>query len=160
MQRDLRDGPCVQALWEHDAIVIGDMDHEDRWPAFASRAAELGSRAMVAFRVYSTKNTLGVLNLHSSTVHAFDDTAISIGTTVATHAAVAVIAAQREEQLRAALGSRDLIGQAKGMLMERFSVDADHAFSLLSKLSQDRNEPLVEIARKLIEADHLVIDRP
>jgi len=79
---------------------------------------------------------------------------------VATHAAGAVLAAQREEQLRTELGSRDSIGQAKGMLMERFSVDADEAFGLLSRLSQDRNEPLVEVARTLIEAENPVIDRP
>ncbi|ANZ28597.1 hypothetical protein A4U64_27395 (plasmid) [Rhodococcus sp. WB1] len=76
------------------------------------------------------------------------------GITLATRAAVAVIAAQREEQFRSALASRDIIGQAKGILMDRFSVDADRAFGLLRQLSQDRNAPLVEIARKLAETEH------
>ncbi|EME67214.1 RNA binding sensor regulator [Rhodococcus ruber BKS 20-38] len=76
------------------------------------------------------------------------------GITLATRAAVAVIAAQREEQFRSALASRDIIGQAKGILMDRFSVDADRAFGLLRQLSQDRNAPLVEIARELAETEH------
>lgn len=129
------------------------MDREDRWPTFAPRATQLGSHAMLAFRLYTTEDNLGALNLHSSTAHAFGDTSIGIWTTVATHAAIAVIAAQREEQFRAALASRDLLGQAKGMLMERFSVDAERAFALLRKLSQDRNEPVFGIARKLVEAE-------
>jgi len=91
----------------------------------------------------------GALNLLSSSPHAFDDDAVSIGASLATHAAIAVIAAQREEQFRDALESRDTIGQAKGMLMEKLSVDADQAFRLLRKLSQQRNTPLYEIARTL-----------
>ncbi|ORL93861.1 hypothetical protein A5N69_19180 [Prescottella equi] len=76
-----------------------------------------------------------------------------MGGSLATHAAIAVIAAQREEQFGEALQSRDTIGQAKGMLMERFSVDADHAFGLLRKLSHERNVPLYDIARELTEGD-------
>nr|WP_235157004.1 GAF and ANTAR domain-containing protein [Rhodococcus ruber] len=154
LQHDLQDGPCIQAIWEHETVLVDDMDRETRWPTFAPRSAQLGSGATLAFRLYTTEDNLGALNLHSCTAHAFDDTSISIGTSIATHAAIAVIAAQREEQFRAALASRDLLGQAKGMLMERFSVDADHAFALLRKLSQNHNEPVFEIARKLVDTAH------
>ena len=70
----------------------------------------------------------------------------------AAHAATAFGAVREKEQLRAALTSRDLIGQAKGMLMERYQIDATAAFSLLARLSQDSNTKLVEIAAQIIEA--------
>ncbi|SPM41083.1 sensor histidine kinase [Mycobacterium numidiamassiliense] len=62
--------------------------------------------------------------------------------------------ARENEQLRSALETRDVIGQAKGMLMERFDVDSAAAFSLLTRLSQDSNTRLAHVAEKLIEIDH------
>ncbi|MGW3483775.1 ANTAR domain-containing protein [Rhodococcus indonesiensis] len=91
---------------------------------------------MPAFQLFITDDTLGALNPHSSRPNAFDDTSISVGGTVATHATIAVIAAQREEQFRAAMTSRDIISHTKGILMEHFSVDADRAFGPLRALSQ------------------------
>lgn len=144
----------MRSIWDEHTVLVDDMDHEPRWPEFAPKAAELGVKSMLIFRLYNTGNTLGALNLHSLHTQAFDETSISVGSTLATHAAIAVIAAVREEQFRAAVASRDVIGQAKGILMERFSVDADRAFALLRKLSQDRNQPLHEIARKLTDKKH------
>ena len=60
--------------------------------------------------------------------------------------------ARQQGDFRSALASRDLIGQAKGMLMERFTIDAVAAFELLRRLSQDTNTPLVEVARQVTEA--------
>lgn len=154
LQQEVDDGPCLQAIWEHETVRVDDMAHEDRWPRFAPRASDAGIGSMLAFQLYTTESNLGALNLLSSSPHAFDATSVSIGGSLATHAAIAVIAAQREEQFREALQSRDTIGQAKGMLMEKFSVDADHAFSLLRQLSQERNVPLYDIARKLTEGEY------
>ncbi len=77
-----------------------------------------------------------------------------IGLAVATHAALALFSARREVQFASALASRDTIGQAKGMIMERFSIDALQAWELLRKLSQDANVSVFDLARQLIEADH------
>lgn len=150
LQQDLHDGPCLQAIWEHKTVRADDFAHEDRWPKFAAEACRLGVRSMLAFQLYTTESNLGALNLLSSSTSAFDDTSARIGGTLATHAAIAVIATQREEQFREALASRDTIGQAKGMLMEKFSIDADGAFGLLRKLSQEQNVPLYEVACKLV----------
>ena len=68
----------------------------------------------------------------------------------AAHSSVAWNSARRDEQFRHALASRDIIGQAKGMIMERYGVDAVQAFEVLRKLSQDSNVPLVEVARGLV----------
>ena len=59
--------------------------------------------------------------------------------------------ARRDEQFQRALSSRDVIGQAKGMIMERYRVDAVQAFEVLRKLSQDSNVPLLQIAAELVE---------
>ncbi|MFF2109268.1 GAF and ANTAR domain-containing protein [Rhodococcus koreensis] len=99
----------------------------------------------------ATENTMGALNLHSGRPNAFDDRAVSIGGTLATHAAIALIASQREEQFRDALASRDTIGQAKGILMQRYSIDVDEAFAILVRRSQHANMPLNEVALNVIE---------
>ncbi|MDF3313432.1 GAF and ANTAR domain-containing protein [Rhodococcus sp. T2V] len=151
LQHRLGDGPCVQAIWNHETVLVTDMTTEGRWPLFAPEAARIGARSMLAFQLYTTENTMGALNLHSSQAGAFDDDAVSIGGTLATHAAIALIASQREEQFRDALASRDIIGQAKGILMHRFSIDADEAFAILARRSQHTNIPLNEVAVNVIE---------
>jgi AmiR/NasT family two-component response regulator len=70
---------------------------------------------------------------------------------LATHAATALIAADRQTQFESALASRDAIGQAKGILMERFRLDAVRAFSLMTKLSQDTNTPVRIIAQRVVD---------
>ncbi|MFF3181257.1 GAF and ANTAR domain-containing protein [Rhodococcus pyridinivorans] len=151
LQYTMRDGPCVQAIWEKETIRVDDMEHEDRWPAFASEAARLGAHSMLAVRLYTTDDTVGALNLHSSQVGAFDDDSVDIASTLATHAAFAAVAAVREEQFRAALASRDVIGQAKGVLMERFGLDAESAFEMLRRLSQERNQLVRDLAVEVVE---------
>jgi transcriptional regulator with GAF, ATPase, and Fis domain len=151
LQHRLGEGPCVQAIWEHETVLVTDMRTEQRWPAFAPEASRIGVQSMLSFQLYTTEDTLGALNLHSSRPNAFGDTSLSIGSTLSTHAAIALIASEREEQFRNALASRDIIGQAKGMLMQRYSIDAAQAFALLTEQSQHVNQPLSEVARTLVE---------
>ncbi|MFD6893617.1 GAF and ANTAR domain-containing protein [Rhodococcus sp. NPDC060086] len=154
LQDRLQDGPCVRSIWEKETVSVADLAQDDRWPVFGPEAAALGVGSMLAFRLYTAEDTLGALNLHSSHIAAFNEGSISVGSTLATHAAIALIATLREEQFHNALASRDIIGQAKGILMERFGMDADTAFGMLRTLSQERNEPLNEIALELVEVDH------
>ena len=90
------------------------------------------------------------LNLYSEQVSAFDEHDEAVGLLLASHAAVALVGAQQRQFLRAGLDSRDLIGQAKGMLMERYRISADRAFALLIRLSQDNNVRLAEIAAQVV----------
>ena len=71
---------------------------------------------------------------------------------LATHAAIALIASDKENQFESALASRDVIGQAKGIVMERFKIDAQRAFALLANLSQDSNMPLRQIAQRMVDS--------
>ncbi|MFC9833326.1 GAF and ANTAR domain-containing protein [Rhodococcus sp. NPDC127530] len=153
LQHRLGDGPCIQAIWEHETVLVPDMEHETRWQRFAPAAAAAGARSMLAFQLYATEQTMGALNLHSTRAHAFDDAAVSVGGSLATHAAIALIASLREQQLRDAIASRDVIGQAKGMLMERYSIDTERAFAILKAQSQNTNEPLHDVARKMVESE-------
>jgi AmiR/NasT family two-component response regulator len=104
----------------------------------------------MAFQLFIAGQTLGALNVYAETPHAFDENSRTIGLIFAAHSSVAWNSARREEQFRRALSSRDVIGQAKGMIMERYRVDAVQAFELLRKLSQDSNVPLTQVAADLI----------
>jgi AmiR/NasT family two-component response regulator len=112
----------------------------------------------MAFQLWIAGETMGALNVYSETANVFGPETRSIGLVFAAHSSVAWNAARRDEQFKKALGSRDIIGQAKGMLMERYGVDAIQAFDLLRKLSQDSNTPLIDIAADLVEKQQSTID--
>lgn len=152
LQREFEEGPCVRAAVDDETIWIEDMRSEPRWPRFAPAAAALGIRSMACFCLYIEGNDFGALNLHSTEPDSFGKDARLLGELFAAHAATAFGAVREKEQLRAALSSRDIIGQAKGMLMERYHIDATAAFSLLARLSQDSNTKLVDIALQIVHA--------
>lgn len=152
LQQELGEGPCVRAAVSDETIWIDDMRGEPRWPHFAQGATGIGIMSMACFCLYIDGNDFGALNLHSGVVDGFDSESRSMGELFAAHAAIALSSVREREQLRVALTSRDLIGQAKGMIMERYRIDADAAFRLLARLSQDSNTKLVEVARQVVAA--------
>jgi AmiR/NasT family two-component response regulator len=89
------------------------------------------------------------MNMYSRTPGAFDDESVDIGLLFASHAAVALAGAEHEQHLREAVATRDLIGQAKGILMERYKLTAVEAFGLLVRASNATNHKLREIADEL-----------
>jgi hypothetical protein len=129
------------------------MTHEDRWPLFAPAAADAGVRSMLTFRLYVHHDHLGALNLYSDTVRGFDDTDDDVGVLLATHAAVALVGAEKEQNLESALATRDVIGQAKGIIMERYDLGADAAFAMLVRLSQQMQTPVTELAEQVARRD-------
>jgi len=152
LQAELDDGPCLTAIWEQQTVHIPDMATETRWPRFAAAASEAGVGAMLCFQLFVAGDNLGALNLYSPTAGAFTEESESVGLIFATHAAVALAGAQQERQLTAAMISRDIIGQAKGIVMERFHINADQAFTLIARLSQEQNIRLNDLAAQLITA--------
>ena len=147
VQYDVRQGPCLTSVWDQATVRADDLRIEPRWPEFASRAAELGVRSVLAFQLFVQQEDMGALNLYSRQSNSFDSTDENIGLLFASHAAIALVGAQHEHALHAALVNRDTIGQAKGILMERYKIDAQAAFNLLLRASQDSNRKLHEIAR-------------
>ncbi|MDG4825814.1 GAF and ANTAR domain-containing protein [Asanoa sp. WMMD1127] len=154
-QYDLGEGPCLDALYEHRTVRVDDMAVEGRWPRFSAAAHERGIASMLAFQLYVVSGNLGSLNLYSRHVGAFDDESERIGLLFAAHAGVALADAQQLNQLSRALDVRDLIGQAKGILMERHKLTGDQAFALLVAASQTTNTKLLEVARYLVETGEL-----
>ncbi|MFC9362735.1 GAF and ANTAR domain-containing protein [Rhodococcus sp. NPDC057014] len=144
-------GPCVEAALDGEVVRSDDLESETRWPEFTREAVRSGVRSVASFRLYTRTHVVGALNVLAMTAHAFDDESVAIGEVLAAHAAIAIIADRRELQLRSALVSRDLIGQAKGMLMERFDVGAHQAFKMLVTLSQQSNHPLGEVAKRVVD---------
>jgi transcriptional regulator with GAF, ATPase, and Fis domain len=155
LQQKHREGPCFDAAVEHDSYYISDLQTETRWSKFRADAlVQTPIQSIAAFQLFTTKDTVGALNLYSVERDAFDQEARDLGYIFAAHAATVWGALQRGEQFRSALASRDTIGQAKGMIMERYNVNAIQAFELLRRLSQSSNVRLYEIARRLVEDDH------
>ncbi|MGU3437502.1 GAF and ANTAR domain-containing protein [Actinomycetes bacterium M1A6_2h] len=150
LQEELQEGPCVDAARRDVFVRCDDFSTDTRWPRFGPRAVEIGVRSGLSFQLYTEDDTLGALNIFSTEANAFDLMSEEIGAMLATHAAVALYAANKNRQFVSALATRDLIGQAKGMLMERYRIDAVQAFALLAKLSQDNNTPVAQLAAELI----------
>ena len=154
-QYETGQGPCLDTLYEQETVRLPDLDSETRWPEFTSRARELGVGSMLAVRLYVAGDDLGVLNLVSTERDAFGDESEQVGLLFAAHAAVAMAAAQEQEQLRRGMASRDLIGMAKGILMERYKISGDQAFRVLVRFSQTENRKLHELAEELIRTGEL-----
>lgn len=150
LQNELREGPCHDALWKEATFHSPDLSTEARWARYAPAAAAAGIRSVLAFRLYTGHDTLGALDLYSTKVDAFDEVDERVGLVVASHASVAFRWAMTEQQLREAIESRQVIGAAIGLVMERSRVSADRAFALLVRASQDTNVKLRELAEQVV----------
>ena len=152
IQYEVGEGPCLDAIREHEVFQTGDLGRESRWPQFASRAQrETGITSMLSFRLFVEGDTLGALNLHSKAADAFGAESRTVGLVFAAHAAVALSSAIHDEQREEALQSRDLIGQAKGILMAREGITADQAFDMLRRASQRLNVKLRDVAGGVVD---------
>jgi GAF domain-containing protein len=149
LQSETGQGPCLDASYEDRIVSVADLSTESRWPDFSRTAFGLGARSMLSFQLFIDGNHLGALNLFGKDVGVFDAESERVGTLVAAHAAVALAGSQQVSQLAQALDTRDLIGQAKGILMERFKITAQQAFLLLSRGSSEMNIKLHDLAEQL-----------
>lgn len=151
VQFEVGEGPCIDAIRTNRIFKSDDLATEARWPLFSARArSETGVVSMLALRLFARGRTLGALNLLSSRYTAFTDESIAVGALFAALAAVALNAAQTEEGLELALKNRDVIGQAKGILMERHRISEPEAFQRLSLASQHLNLRLNAVAEGIV----------
>jgi GAF domain-containing protein len=152
MQYELGQGPCLDAVWSSLLVLSNDLPNDPRWPVWAPAAAEVGgARSMVAVRMFTNDRTLGALNLYAEREAAFDEPAQAEAMAVASQAAAAVAAARQVANLRIAMDHRGVIGQAMGILMERYELTSDAAFAVLSRVSQHENTKLYDLACQLVE---------
>ena len=155
-QIDTGEGPCIDAATSGVTIYAADLDDDDRWPAFTSATAESGIRSVLALSLSAER--LSALNLFAKLPAAFGATDRAKGQLFATLARLALDSAHRQaagdEQsvnLRTALQSRELIGQAQGILMERERITAEQAFDVLRRASQHLNIKLSVVAEQLVD---------
>ena len=157
-------GPCLDAIAQGSTCYADDLLTDPRWPIFGPKAADAGRRSLLSFCLYD-ETTLGALNLYSQLPRAFGATDRAKGLIFATHAGLALSAAvqvedatraltvetKRLEDLHSALASRQIIGRAEGILMNRELVTADQAFDLLRRASQHLNIKLREVAQQVVD---------
>lgn len=155
LQEEYREGPCLDAVFDHATVCVPDLAADPRWPAFSRRAVEAGAGGMLAFQLHVAGDNLGALNLLSHRAGAFDEESQHVGELFATHASVAFAAARRQAATTRTVATRHLIGQAEGILMERHKISADQAFALLVQASQRSNTKLREVAGWLVHSGQL-----
>ncbi|OMC17210.1 GAF and ANTAR domain-containing protein [Mycobacterium sp. SP-6446] len=155
IQNQCGEGPCVAAAWQHHVMHVADLAVDRRWPRYRQYAlAHTPIRSILSFELFDGHELTAALNFFAHRPHAFIDESIELGGIFASHVALAWSMMRRHDQFRSALASRDIIGQAKGVIMERFNLDAVEAFDLLARLSQQSNTKLFDVARALIENEH------
>jgi GAF domain-containing protein len=155
LQQELEAGPCIDAARYQSVVRIEDTHQDGRWPEFNEEAARLEVRSMLCVPLWVNERGLGALSLYADQPSAFSEPHERVTVLLATFAALALAEAQLADQMHDALGNRDVIGQAKGILMERHGVTPDAAFGVLSRVSQAENMKLAEIARCFVETGQL-----
>lgn len=145
---DRRQAPYWEHLWQAPVVRVADSEAEDGGESLAG----LGLRSALALRLRADKRRLTVLTAYSRKPRAFDDVATRIGRLFTAHVSLALDSVTVREQLTEAMRTRDLIGQATGILMERLDIDAAEAFDSLVRASQRENIKLRDLARRLVDA--------
>jgi GAF domain-containing protein len=149
-------GPLMASLESNQPVFVSDTATDDQWPAeWRALACSIGIRSILHLPLMPTDHPVGVLSFFSEQPDGFDSDDLAIGHILARHASVAVANARSEESLAQAVDARKLVGQAMGILMERFDLDGDRAFEVLRRYSQDSNTKLRDVAQELIDTRKL-----
>lgn len=152
VQYEVGEGPGWQAIvGDRGVVVIAEMRNERRWRRFAERAAQLGVRSLLACQLPAPRGTLGSLNLYSGEPTAFGADSVLICRAIATHATIALARSDRERELRRAIDSGTLIGQAINVVMARHHLTAGSAFEKLVADARSEQLAVRELARRLID---------
>jgi GAF domain-containing protein len=156
LQDELDEGPHRDESWHGETLVVGDLSTDGRWPRWAPKVAALGVSCVLAVELTTVDSArIGLINVYwtkSRTVTADDAAFVNI---FARHAALALSQAMNEASLNVAMDTRKLIGQAQGILMERFGLDEARAFEVLRRYSQDHNLKLRRVAEYLVSTRKL-----
>jgi GAF domain-containing protein len=157
-QYRLDGGPCLQAAADNATVSVPDTASETRWKEWGSRAADAGMGSVLSVGLPILDTVSGALNIYGSEPHAFDEEAVALAHTFVGYAAVALANAHLydttmtlAQHMQTAMESRAIIEQAKGIIMGERRCTADEAFAVLSKISQDSNRKLRDVAAALVD---------
>jgi GAF domain-containing protein len=155
-------GPCLDAARSGQVVEVLDTSIDERWQPFPQLAAEQGCRGILSFPLPPQELITGGLNVYARTSEPLDERTRDLAARFAAYAVVPVSnmylyesAVERAGHLRAALDSRAVIDQAKGILMERFKLSADQAFSALAQVSMETNTKVHDIAEQFVQTGQL-----
>lgn len=154
-QYELRQGPCVDAATEARSSVSGSLDTDPRWPVWGPEAASRGVLSILSAEIHSHGQRIGALNVYGHGRDVFSVADVELAGVLAIQAAPLMAVLTSEAGLRQALETRTLIGQAQGMLMERFGIQSEQAFSVLRRYSQDTNTRLSDVAEQVVTSRDL-----
>jgi len=156
LQQEMGDGPCLDVVFDEEGVnVVSDLSDSSRWPRWAEYATELGLSSMIAVRLFTREQTIGALDLYSFERQDYDTDDVLAARVVATRVSSVLARAQHEQTLWEAIDSRHQIGQAQGILMERYKLTADQAFAVLRRFSQEHNRKLRDVAHQVVATRHL-----
>jgi hypothetical protein len=154
LQTELREGPCLDAMGQRAMFYAADLLEDGRWPRFGRQATAAGIRSVLALPL----NESGALNLYARLPGAFGVVDRAKAVILASLADLALSVAhshedeaRRSDNLNLALGTREVIGQAQGILMERERITPDQAFDILRRASQHLNRKLRDVAQDLVD---------
>jgi transcriptional regulator with GAF, ATPase, and Fis domain len=149
------EGPCVDSARQEVTLRSDDLREDQRWPRWGAEAVAEGVLSVLSFQLFVEEDNMGALDIYGDHPHAFSAEAENTGLLLASHAAIAMSDTRKIENLKVALISRDVIGQAKGILMERYKISPIQAFDLLIKSSQMTHRKLHVIADQLAATGEL-----
>jgi GAF domain-containing protein len=157
LQQQTGEGPCLDAIAQRVVLYGDDLETDLRWFRFAPQAVRVGIRSVLALPL-AANSQLGALNLYARYPGAFAVFDRAKAAILASLAGLALSVAhshedeeRRADNLRAALASREIIGEAQGILMERERMTADQAFAVLRRASQHLNIKVREVAQNLVD---------
>jgi hypothetical protein len=151
IQQDHRQGPYFELPWDRRTIQVDDLTTDTRWPVFAPVAVAMTPvRSLLSFELLLTSQATLVLNLYADKPSAFTVDSAGLGQLFAIEIAVALDVGRRESEFKNRLANRDILGQAKGILMQRFHIDSLAASNLLTEMANQRKQSPAQVARELI----------
>jgi GAF domain-containing protein len=152
LQQELGEGPCVDVEWDDEGInIVPDVTDSTRWPRWSEKAQGLGLGSLLAVRLFTTRETIGALDLYSVERREYDNDDILVARLVAARVSAVLANLRHEETLWDAIDSRHQVGLAQGILMERYQLSAVQAFAVLRRYSQEQNRKLRLLAEDIIE---------
>ncbi len=159
LQYKLHEGPCYDAITDGGVTVMDDISTEQRWPQYVVEVAQLGLRAQMGLQLYTADGALGGLNFYALEP-GVDPDAVQLAELFAAHAAIALGRARHEHQLKESVASRQAIGTAVGIIMERYRIPESRAFQFLVRASSTSNIKLREVAQEVVDTTNADLEGP
>jgi GAF domain-containing protein len=152
LQYSMREGPCFDTLQGNPIVSAPGLRHDQRWPAYVPQAVALGVQSQLAVQLYlDDEGTIGGINFYSTISEEVSADAVALADLFAAHSAIALGHAQERLHLNEAMHSRKVIGQATGIIMERYQMDEDRAFAFLVRASSHSNTKLRDVAQEVVD---------